>query len=49
MNHQIADMYLRFLVKHAYVAAPVKAESPYGLTPKGRRYLSERGFLKAAG
>lgn len=47
MNFQIAEMYLHFLVKHAYVAAPaVAANSAYGLTPKGRRYLRERGFLK---
>lgn len=46
MNFQIAEMYLHFLVKHAYVAAPVAAKAGYGLTPKGRRYLRERGFLK---
>ncbi len=46
MNLQIAEMYLHFLVKHAYVAAPVAAKSGYALTPKGLRYLQERGFLK---
>ena len=46
MNIQIADLYLRFLVKHAYVAAPAAAAKPvYVLTPKGRRYLKQRGFL----
>ena len=47
MNFQIAEMYLHFLVKHAYVAAPATAaKSGYDLTSKGRRYLRERGFLK---
>lgn len=46
MNLQIAEMYLHFLVKHAYVAAPMAAKSGYGLTPKGRRYLQERGLFK---
>ena len=47
MNFQIAEMYLHFLVKHAYVAAPAAAaKSSYDLTSKGRRYLRERGFLK---
>ena len=47
MNFQIADMYLRFLVKHAYVASPGAAgETRYDLTSKGRRYLRERGLLK---
>ncbi len=42
MNLQIADMYLRFLVKHAYVAAPAATvNSGYDLTSKGRRYLRE--------
>ena len=46
MNFQIAEMYLHFLVKHAYVAAPgATAQSGYGLTPKGQRYLRDRGFL----
>ena len=46
MNFQIAEMYLHFLVKHAYVAAPgATAQSGYDLTPKGRRYLRDRGFL----
>jgi predicted transcriptional regulator len=47
MNIQIAELYLQFLVTHAYVAAPVAdGKSAYGLTHKGRRYLLERGFLK---
>jgi len=47
MNIQIAELYLQFLVTHAYVAAPAAGEkSAYGLTHKGRRYLFERGFLK---
>ena len=46
MNFQIAEMYLHFLVKHAYVAAPgATAQSGYDLTPKGRRYLRDRGLL----
>ena len=46
MNSQIAEMYLQFLVTHAYVAAPgATAQSGYDLTPKGRRYLRDRGFL----
>jgi hypothetical protein len=46
MNLQIAELYLHFLVKHAYVAAPTAAARPvYDLTPKGRRYLQQRGFL----
>ena len=46
MNFQIVEMYLHFLVKHAYVAAPgATAQSGYGLTPKGQRYLRDRGFL----
>ena len=46
MNFQIAEMYLQFLVTHAYVAAPgATAQSGYDLTPKGRRYLRDRGFL----
>ena len=46
MNIQIAELYLHFLVKHAYVAAPVAAAKPvYYLTPNGRRYLHQRGFL----
>jgi predicted transcriptional regulator len=46
MNIQIAELYLHFLVKHAYVAAPAAAAKPvYDLTPKGRRYLQQRGFL----
>jgi predicted transcriptional regulator len=47
MNIQIAELYLQFLVTHAYVAAPLAGgKSAYGLTHKGRRYLLERGFLK---
>ena len=47
MNFQIAEMYLRFLVKHAYVATPAASDgSVYGLTSKGRRYLRQRGLLK---
>ena len=47
MNFQIAEMYLQFLVTHAYVAAPATGGTPaYGLTHKGRRYLLERGLLK---
>lgn len=47
MNIQIAELYLQFLVTHAYVAAPpAGGKSAYGLTHKGRRYLLERGFLK---
>jgi hypothetical protein len=45
MNGQIAELYLRFLVTHAYVAAPQAGAAAYGLTHKGRRYLRERGFL----
>jgi hypothetical protein len=43
MNLQISEMYLQFLVKHAYVA--MAANEGYGLTLKGRRYLTERGLL----
>jgi predicted transcriptional regulator len=47
MNFQITEMYLQFLVKHAYVHAPAASgKSGYGLSHKGRRYLHERGFLK---
>jgi predicted transcriptional regulator len=47
MNFQIAEMYLQFLVKHAYVATPAAtAGSVYDLTSKGRRYLRQRGLLK---
>ena len=47
MNFQIAELYLTFLVTHAYVAAPAAGgKSAYVLTHKGRRYLLERGFLK---
>ena len=47
MNFQIAEMYLQFLVKHAYVATPAAPDgSGYGLTSKGRRYLRQRGLLK---
>jgi len=47
MNFQIAEMYLQFLVKHAYVATPAAAAgSGYDLTSKGRRYLLQRGLLK---
>jgi hypothetical protein len=47
MNAQIAEMYLQFLVTHAYVAPPLNGtKSAYGLSAKGRRYLSERGLLK---
>jgi predicted transcriptional regulator len=47
MNFQIAEMYLQFLVTHAYAAAPAAgSSSAYGLTHKGRRYLRERGFLE---
>jgi regulator of replication initiation timing len=46
MNIQIAEMYLHFLVKHAYVAAPTATDRRvYDLTAKGRRYLQQRGFL----
>jgi regulator of replication initiation timing len=45
MNFQIAEMYLQFLVKHAYVATPA-AGAGYDLTAKGRRYLLQRGLLK---
>jgi len=45
MNFQIAEMYLQFLVKHAYVAIPA-AGARYDLTAKGRRYLLQRGLLK---
>lgn len=49
MNFQIAEMYLLFLVKHAYVAPPrAGGNSVYGRTHKGRRYLSERGLLQHA-
>lgn len=43
MNLQIAEMYLQFLVRHAYVGA--RTNAGYGLTEKGRRYLSERGLV----
>jgi hypothetical protein len=47
MNFQIAEMYLLFLVAHAYIAPPgAGGKSAYGLTHKGRRYLIERGLLK---
>jgi predicted transcriptional regulator len=47
MNSQIAETYLQFLVKHAYVQPPASSgKSGYGLSHKGRRYLRERGFLK---
>ncbi len=47
MNLQIAEMYLQFLVKHAYVATPAAAAgSGYDITSKGRRYLRQRGLLK---
>ena len=46
MNFQITEMYLQFLVKHVYVAAPATGERPsYALTSKGRRYLFARGLL----
>jgi hypothetical protein len=38
MNLQIAELYLHFLVQHAYVAAPAGATRPaYDLTAKGRQ------------
>jgi regulator of replication initiation timing len=47
MNGQIAELYLRFLVTHAYVAEPpIGGSAAYGLTHKGRRYLRERGFIE---
>ena len=45
MNSQIAEMYLQFLVTHAYVHPPVPgAKAGYGLSHKGRRYLHSRGL-----
>jgi predicted nuclease with TOPRIM domain len=46
MNLQIAELYLHFLVQHAYVAAPAgTTRQAYDVTAKGRRYLQQRGFL----
>jgi regulator of replication initiation timing len=47
MNFQIVEMYLNFLVTHAYVHPPANGgKSGYDLSHKGRRYLHERGLLK---
>ena len=46
MNFQIAEMYLQFLVTHAYVHPPAPGgKAGYGLSHKGRRYLRDRAFL----
>ena len=48
MNFQIVEMYLKFLVTHAYVHAPATGgDTGYALSHKGRRYLHERGLLKS--
>jgi len=45
MNFQIAEMYLQFLVTHAYVHPPAPGGSAgYRLSHKGRRYLHSRGM-----
>ena len=45
MNFQIAEMYLQFLVTHAYVHPPAPdGKAGYGLSHKGRRYLHSRGL-----
>jgi hypothetical protein len=45
MNSQIAEMYLQFLVTHAYVHPPAPdGKAGYGLSHKGRRYLHSRGL-----
>ena len=45
MNFQIAEMYLQFLVTHAYLHPPVPGgKGGYGLSHEGRRYLHSRGL-----
>lgn len=47
VNIQIVDSYLSFLVQGQYAHAPAGGAPQFSISTKGRRYLRERGLLKA--
>ena len=47
VNPQIPESHLKFLAQQAYVHPPADREAGYAISHKGRRYLHERGLLKA--
>ena len=47
VNIQIVDSYLSYLVRGQYAHAPAGGAPQFSISAKGRRYLRERGLLKA--
>ncbi len=47
VNIQIVDSYLSYLVRVQYAHAPADRAPQFSISAKGRRYLRERGLLKA--
>lgn len=47
VNIQIVDSYLSYLVRGQYAHAPADRAPQFSISAKGRRYLRERGLLKA--
>jgi hypothetical protein len=45
MNIHIVESQLKFLLAYDFIARPVNGEPRYGVNPKGRRYLRERGLI----
>ena len=47
VNIQIVESYLSYLVQGQYAHVPVGDKLQFNISVKGRRYLRERGLLKA--
>lgn len=47
VNIQIVESYLVYLVKGEFVHSAANGEQHFRISEKGRRYLSDRGLLKA--
>lgn len=47
VNIQIVESYLAYLVKGQYVHGAANGGQHFHISEKGRRYLSDRGLLKA--